>query len=1465
MIQSLPAEVRARLRSGVTICSFGQCVEELLLNSTDACASCVAIRVDIEAFRIQVVDNGTGMSREDVELVGKRYFTSKCHSVGDLENLNSSGFRGEAVASIANMSSLVEILSKSNKSAKTFAKMFQNGKALEVCEAEVSRPSVGTTVTICNLFYNLPVRRQCLDHVLELERTRQKVEAISFMYPSISFSLRNDAAGSMLLQLPKTKDVCSRFCQIYGLSKSQKLRPVQFEYRGFALSGYISCEGHYNKSMQFLYVNKRLVLKTRLHKLIDFLLRKESVICKAKTGPPGKQNSPSRHRAGPELHGIYVININCSYCEYDICLEPAKTLIEFRDWDGVLKCVEEGTKMFLNREHLFMEPSNDDIAEFNEKNDFTLSNTDIQPIVPCRNPVQETFRERCDTVINSFEFANLKSKDVLRKKLATSKLLNNVTLDVNTEVIQIPDKKTHVCVETEQRGLCEPLSQGKEGVQSEKLSMFVSEGEETVLDKREVQHNIKLCPLSIDSPVDQVPCAEAMSDISEQSNCKGTENCVQLTLSTSRDAVLFNTLGKPEDVYVGGYPEVSEGAELGCECGFEMGAGPSTPLELASSEKCDMLKKNTGPHEGSTLKGSSLGARPIRDRLCLTGFITHLASNPVKEINQTHKSAEDILGLSMSIRKPCSSVTNTAVGLTNKNSNLDSKREDHDNRIGTIHAQESCSYNSWSGSNVRLPVQKSHSVTSTFCSSHKGNTENIFQSTVTQSIFAKPRASRKLALSAHLGSLERFRRWCGNMQNSSPQSSLTHDNKNGSCIAPKFSCAEPEHILPLHTNGLSIQCLDTTLTLDAKSNIAAAPLIEGNSDLIVETPPSTTEVVMLRHEHVMESPMTLHDYTQSKQSVIVKTIPLRSLASKLSKMRGVHTETPVIEKKDTFKDAPLMDSNDNVICKHVLEQELDTQASQKLQLFHGDSGSDNSRLNQEIDYYKKRYHGAENTGAEGLSKQPMFVNATDNDLSSGSISLDVGSSKLCPNSENEDTCGKIAFLNASSKATEGHVDLFSNHLDDDTTDMVSLRVNENPNPCSSGWLQHFDASLGRTVYINTATGLSSYTAPVEESRATCTKDLTTLAVNIVSRSGFQHWCHPFRSELLLPFLPRPREERNSAARQPADAPDATGDGESLELLFSEWENPVFARCPQVAVDVSSREATSLSVKIHNILYPYRFTKEMIHSMKVLRQVDNKFIACLINTKSEDNANPDGNLLVLVDQHAAHERVRLEQLIAGSYEAVPEAFGRKRLLSSTVCPPMQIEVTEEHRRLLRSYQSILRDLGLGLSFPEGSSPNVLVDKVPLCFVEREANEVRRGRPPVAKAIVEEFIREEVEMLQTAGRARGILPLTVMKVLASQACHGAIKFNKPLNVEECCCLMESLSWCKLPFQCAHGRPAILPLADMDHLELHKQELPKPNLSNLRKKFRAWQLFGMQEKSTLPTPLEGAARETYTQATK
>uniref|UniRef100_A0A3Q3VS95 MutL C-terminal dimerisation domain-containing protein n=1 Tax=Mola mola TaxID=94237 RepID=A0A3Q3VS95_MOLML len=358
---------------------------------------------------------------------------------------------------------------------------------------------------------------------------------------------------------------------------------------------------------------------------------------------------------------------------------------------------------------------------------------------------------------------------------------------------------------------------------------------------------------------------------------------------------------------------------------------------------------------------------------------------------------------------------------------------------------------------------------------------------------------------------------------------------------------------------------------------------------------------------------------------------------------------------------------------------------------------------------------------------------------------------------------------------------------------------------SGDWLLHYDACAGKAAYVNKVTGLSRYDdPPVEEIRVRCTSDVTNLAVSVIS-----------------------------------ELDDSSESSNSLASLYSKWNNPVFVRPPMVGVDISSRQADGLAVKVHNILFPYRFSKAMIHSMKVIHQVDKKFLACLISTRDGEPAaltETEGNLLVLVDQHAVHERVRLENLVAGSYEDDPDAPGERRLCSSTILPPLEISLTEEELRLFRCPH--FRNLGLEVQFSQAADPRVFVGKVPLCFMEKESNELRRGRPSVIKRIVEEYLHEQIELLRSTGRVRGTLPLTVLKVLASLACHGAIKFNDSLTKDECDSLVASLSSCHLPFQCAHGRPSIAPLVDILHLDKDQQ---KPNLRKLRRMYKAWELYG------------------------
>nr|XP_048708188.1 DNA mismatch repair protein Mlh3 isoform X2 [Caretta caretta] len=1409
MIKCLVEDVRTRLRSGVAINSLAQCVEELVLNSIDAKATCVAIRVDLETFKVQVVDNGSGMGREDLNKVGNRYFTSKCNSVEDLENLKFYGFRGEAVASIANMASIVEISSKTNNTVKTFMKLFQNGKALEVCEAELTRPSGGTTVTVYNLFHQLPVRKKCMDPMLEFERVRQKIEALSLIHPSISFSLRNDASCSMMLHLPKTKDMCSRFCQIYGLGRTQKLRKINYTSGEFELSGYISSEGHYNKNMQFLFVNNRLVLKTRLHKLMDFLLRKESVICKAKGGPANRQmsSSPVRHR-GPELYGIFVINVKCPYCEYDVCLEPAKTLIEFRNWDALLACIEEGVKTFLKQEHLFVELSGEDIKEFNEDNGFSLYRTGtLHTALSEVKSIQDNFKKTCDDIVDSYETFNLQSKAVKRKVTIQEKSSDLIGSNGNAGEKEVSPG----LIIAEPADAASPLL-NKEGTNSDFSESDISEQEpkefsnpKMVFVSRKSSEN-----LYGESRSERVE----IDSYAKMPHC--TENCVEDAKTQEDSAAQKSSINIAfgNGVTQGQHERVEDTAD-----------GPELLWGRVLMGMSDVMKEDSRKNKGPNNDGGGKVVRSVPLKLCSTGLITHVMQNqPPREqtemncsLNMHSKpgpvSAKDIFGNKMSFSVQSLNVQDISSILNKEYTTLPNRE------VCRAYAYEWLENETVSGqkneevasitARGRRECVTSHTrellpVTSLSFPHNEHNPSNRRQM-VELSVTPRTQAYKKLSLSIQLGSLERFRRHYGKVR-SVPSVSIPEKRSEFEPPDVLGSLADLDSLKNQNNNFECVNICETQVLEHADCNNSC----QAGCLLSLERSQFCGKETLLDRKApcVRESPMTLTDYSQIRRKDLSSSRLLGSLASKLSRMKGDHKEVLATEVVGQVDEQFQTDSSRKGDTLHLLSQTDDFLQSsyQMCQSTSQEAGIDDCILasaSDEQDAPSKMYSTRGGTMENALN-QSLLINTDGEYMAPTSSGLALQSEKCY----SEDICkdGKIVAVSSkqTSEATELSSVTFSSSLEvlGDVKNAVQSK-NEESILCSV-WMQHFDVSLGKMVYVNKMTGLSTYsTPPTEELQAACTKDITTMAVNVVLQSD--------------------------------------ADGESLQSLFSEWDNPVFARCPEVAVDVSSGQAGSLAVKIHNILYPYRFTKEMINSMQVLHQVDNKFIACLINTRSEVNANADGNLLVLVDQHAAHERIRLEQLIADSYEKQREESGKKKLLSSTICPPLEIEVTEEQRRLLRCCHKSLEEVGLELSFPENNSSQILVGKVPLCFMEREANELRRKRQPVAKSIVEELIQEQVELLQTTGGAQGTLPLTFLKVLASQACHGAIKFNDSLTKEESCQLIEALSSCQLPFQCAHGRPSMMPLADIDHLKQEKQ--PKPNLAKLRRMAQAWQLFGKQ----------------------
>lgn len=285
-----------------------------------------------------------------------RYYTSKCHTVKDLDNLCYFGYRGEAVASLREISAVLEIVSRTKFLPQSYCKIFQNGDPLPVVESTVPRPSVGTTITSHNLFYNFPVRQKHTNQNLEFEKVRQKLEAIALVHFGVSISLRNDVTGQVVLQTHKTNSLLSTFTSLFGAAKSNSLCAMEAETEHFKIKAYFGKEGSSRKDHQFVYVNKRIVLKTEVSKIVNSILGK-SLIVKAKTSYTKAllEDSPTKH---VDRYPIFVILLECAFSEYDITFEPAKTFVQFKHWESLKDSLENLVQSFLVKENLLLSKAN---------------------------------------------------------------------------------------------------------------------------------------------------------------------------------------------------------------------------------------------------------------------------------------------------------------------------------------------------------------------------------------------------------------------------------------------------------------------------------------------------------------------------------------------------------------------------------------------------------------------------------------------------------------------------------------------------------------------------------------------------------------------------------------------------------------------------------------------------------------------------------------------------------------------------------------------------------------------------------------------------------------------------------------------------------------------------------------------------------------------------------------------------
>ncbi|KAL1354261.1 hypothetical protein AAHE18_05G029500 [Arachis hypogaea] len=240
-IRPLPEAVRSSVRSGIFLFDSTRVVEELVFNSLDAGATKVSVFVSIGSCYVKVVDDGGGIARDGLELVGERYATSKLRNLDDLNATSGNfGFRGEALASISEVS-LLEIVTRTYGRPNGYRKVLKGCKCLYL-GVDDDRKEVGTTVAVRDLFYNQPVRRKYMQSSPNkvLQSIKKCVQRLALVRPNVSFKVIDVERDDELFCTQIASSPLALLTSGFGEEVSSFLQALEVENDIIKLSGYVS-------------------------------------------------------------------------------------------------------------------------------------------------------------------------------------------------------------------------------------------------------------------------------------------------------------------------------------------------------------------------------------------------------------------------------------------------------------------------------------------------------------------------------------------------------------------------------------------------------------------------------------------------------------------------------------------------------------------------------------------------------------------------------------------------------------------------------------------------------------------------------------------------------------------------------------------------------------------------------------------------------------------------------------------------------------------------------------------------------------------------------------------------------------------------------------------------------------------------------------------------------------------------
>lgn len=325
IIQLLPDHVANQIAAGEVVQRPASLVKELMENAVDAGATEIDLIVkDAGRTLVQVIDNGSGMSVTDLRMAFERHATSKIRTTEDIFHIETKGFRGEALASIAAVAQ-IDALSKKDVEELGNRLTIDGGTFRDQIPAIAK---TGTSISVKNLFYNVPARRNFLkSNPVELRHIQEEFLRIASAYESINFRFFHNDSEVYIL---KSGNLRQRIVQIFNRKMDAQLVPIAEETEVVKIHGFVGKPESAKKQRgeQYFFVNHRFIKSNYLHKAITDAF--ENLL--------PNQYVPS-----------YFLFLEIDPSKIDINIHPTKTEIKFEDEYSIYAVLRSAVKHALGQ------------------------------------------------------------------------------------------------------------------------------------------------------------------------------------------------------------------------------------------------------------------------------------------------------------------------------------------------------------------------------------------------------------------------------------------------------------------------------------------------------------------------------------------------------------------------------------------------------------------------------------------------------------------------------------------------------------------------------------------------------------------------------------------------------------------------------------------------------------------------------------------------------------------------------------------------------------------------------------------------------------------------------------------------------------------------------------------------------------------------------------------------------------